>query len=102
MPGEGSPFTKEGIKLQVKRLEEFKEILDHISKDASNLIVLGDVNIDQRQENSPLNRPEIRALQPILERMMLKHGLKRINKEPTHFFPQQKPSLFDLILSNEP
>ena len=80
----------------------FEDFVEIASKDASNLMIIGRLNIDQCQEHHPLNTSEIRALQPILERMMVKHGLKRINKNPTCFFHQQKPSLLDLILSNEP
>ena len=102
LPGEGSPFTKEGIIKQVRRLDQFKDSVEKLSREASNLVIMGDTNIDQLPENLPLDRPEIRALQPILERMMTKHDLKRMNSKPTRFFNSQKPSLLDLILSNEP
>ena len=102
MPGEGPPNDKDGIKRQKIRLEKFSKTIDHLQALGSHLILLGDYNIDQWAENEPWLRPEIRALQPILDRIISNNGLTRMNKIPTRHAAHNNSSLLDLILANDP
>ena len=65
-------------------------------------MVIGDLNVDQWQDNEPLMRPEIKALQPVFDSIVITNGLKRMNNKPTRFSSFQKPSLLDVILSSDP
>ena len=102
LPGEDSPFTKEGIQRQVKRFKEFEESLHHFSAHAQHMLLIGDYNVDQLPENNPLSCPEVRALQPVMDRIAVSFGLKCMNNDPTRFFQGQRPSLLDLCLPNDP
>ena len=102
IPGENSPFTTEGIKRQVKRFEVFEDSLNQISSEAQQLMLIGDFNVDQYPANNPLYRPEVKALQPIIERISVNHGIKRLNHEPMRFFVGQRLSLLDLCMANYP
>ena len=66
------------------------------------MLIIGDINLDQRVENDPLSRPEIRALQPIFDKICISKGLKRLNKEPTRHSTNAKSSLLDLVLATDP
>ena len=58
-------------------------------------MVLGDINIDQNQDNQPWLRPDLKALQPILDRLV-------VSQDNTRFSIHQNPSLLDLFLSSDP
>merc|ERR1711954_322276 len=91
-----------GIKLQKSRLVKFANTINHLQTQASHLVLIGDYNIDQWAENEPWLRPELRALQPILDRIMTNNSLTRINKLPTRHAPHCTSSLLDLILASDP
>ena len=71
LPGELPLSSKDNIKAQKERFVKFSDNLDKIRDKTDNLIVIGDINIDQRVENDPLSRPELKALQPILDNIMI-------------------------------
>ena len=76
VPGEDSPFTSEGIKRQLKRFEIFEDSVNKVAKEAQQLMLIRDFNVDQFPANNPLNRPEVKALQPVLERLSVSHGIQ--------------------------
>ena len=66
------------------------------------MLVGGDYNIDRYPPNDPMSRPEIRALNPLLEDLMLSADLQQINFKPTRHQMGNKSSLLDLFLTNIP
>ena len=76
--------------------------MDKARKLADHMIVIGDINLDQRVENDPLLRPEVRALQPIYDKICCSNGLKRLKNAPTRHAANSKSSLLDLVLSTDP
>ena len=83
-------------------MEEFKDTVAEVLKGSDHLLIIGDLNIDQWDPNLPLSLPNIKALQPVYKKMLAKHGLKRLNKEPTRYAPNNNSSLLDLVLSSNP
>ena len=102
MPGEGPANDSKGIKIQKERFEEFAKTVENVKEMADNLMIVGDINVDQNLDNEPWLRPEVRALQPTLDKIMTSNGLKRLNSEPTRHMQNQRSSLLDLILYNDP
>ena len=87
-------------KADLKSLKNQKSI-ESIKDKADHMVIIGDLNIDQWAENQPWLRPELRALQPILDRIIVNNGLKRMNHSPTRHCLNQRSSLIDLILSSD-
>ena len=83
-------------------MEEFKDTVAEVLKGSDHLLIIGDLNIDNWDPNLPLSRPDIKALQPVYEKMLTKHGLERLDKEPTRHAPNNNSSLLDLVLSSDP
>ena len=54
MIGEESPFNKEGIKRQKLWSEQFEKTIEKFNKEADNLLLIGDYNVDQLPENLPI------------------------------------------------
>ena len=46
---------------------KFKKTADKINNEVDHLTVIGDINIDQRESNNPMERPKIKPLQPVLD-----------------------------------
>ena len=84
------------------RFEEFVDTVENIASESDQIMVLGHINIDQNQDNQPWLRPDLKALQPILDRLVVSQGLKQMNKDNTQFSIHQNPSLLDLFLSSDP
>ena len=82
-------------------MEEFKDTVAEVLKGSDHLLIIGDLNIDNWDPNLPLSRPDIKALQPVYEKMLTKHGLERLDKEPTRHAPNNNSSLLDLVLSSD-
>ena len=99
--GEDEPLSPEGIKRQVRRFRKFKEAVDKAKDEGHEISVIGDLNIDQWQENDPMSRPELRALQPVLDDLILTNSLTLMNTEPTRHMRGQKSSLLDLVLVSD-
>ena len=82
MPGESNTNSKEGIKIQKERFQKFKDAVTDQSKDTDQILIKGEINKDQWTKHEPLKHPEIRALHPVLDRMILNNGLKHIKMNP--------------------
>ena len=102
MPGELKPFDNDGIKRQKSRFQKIADIVDKIRSTSDNMLLIGDYNIDQWKDNEPWLWPELRALQPILDYIMVNNGLKIMNHKTTRHCVSQRSSLLDLILSSDP
>ena len=83
-------------------MEKSKESINEPSPKADYITLIGDLNIDQNPDNDPQSSPEIRALQPSLDQMIMKITLKMMNKDSTIHSPVQYSSLLDLILMSNP
>ena len=101
-PSKEKANDKEGIKRQCKRLEKVGELLNKVVNDGNELVLAGDINIDRHLPNNPCQRPELKALTPILEDMMASLNLVQMNHKPTRHMIGQKSSLLDLILTSIP
>merc|ERR1711954_184541 len=66
------------------------------------MLVGGDLNIDRHPPNDPCSRAEIKALNPILEDIMVTLNLNQLNHKPTRHQFGQRSSLLDLYLCNIP
>ena len=82
-------------------MEEFKDTVAEVLKGSDHLLIIGDLNIDNWDPNLPLSRPDIKALQPVYEKMLTKYGSERLDKEPTRHAPNNNSSLLDLVLSSD-
>ena len=102
MPGELKPFDNDGIKRQKNRFQKIADIVDKIRSKSDNMLLIGDYNIDQWKDNEPWLWPELRALQPILDHIMVNNGLKIMNHKTARHCVNQRSSLLDLILSSDP
>merc|ERR1711954_258739 len=100
--GESGANTSLCIARQCQRLKVMTEKLNKIFEDNFELVVAGDMNIDQHIRNNPCNRPDVRALTPILEELMMTKNLAQMNFKPTRHQNGCKSSLLDLFLMNIP
>ena len=70
-PGEINPNNSDGISRQCRRFKMMAENLEKISAAGFEMLVGGDINIDSHPANDPCSRAEIKALNPLLEDVML-------------------------------
>ena len=102
MPGKNKPNDNHGIKRQKARFNKFADTIDKLRNGSDNLLLIGDYNNDLWQENELWLWTELKALQPILDRIMLPNGLKCVNHKPTHHSANKRSSLIDLVLTTDP
>merc|ERR1711954_511778 len=100
--GESGANTSLCIARQCQRLKVMTEKLNKIFEDNFELVVAGDMNIDQHIRNNPCNRPDIKALTPILEELMMTKNIIQMNHKPTRHQVGCKSSLLDLFRTNIP
>ena len=101
-PGETEANTAEGIGRQCLRLKDMTKNINALCDEKYEIIIGGDLNIDRHLPNDPLRRPEVRALTPILEDIMMSQNIAQLNFIPTRHQNGCNSSLFDLFLSNIP
>ena len=101
-PGELEPNNAHGITRQCRRMKVMAENFEKIASKGFDMVAGGDFNIDRHQPNDPCSRPELRALTPLFEDMLIKCDLHQLNKKPTRHMVGQRSSLLDLFLSNIP
>merc|ERR1712081_132374 len=101
-PGENPANSAEGIARQVRRLNEMIENWSKISNLGYEIMIAGDLNIDRHWPNDPLSRPELRALNPLLENLMVAENLTQMNFKPTQHQAGVNSILLDLFLTNIP
>ena len=83
-------------------MRDMSDIMRRIVRDGFSLIIAGDLNIDRHAQNDLLSRPELKALTPILEDLMLTENISQLNFKPTRHQTGCKSSLLDLYLSTIP
>merc|ERR1711954_121409 len=82
-PGEKDSNNAAGIARQCCRMRKMNEHLEGIARAGFDMLVCGDYNIDRHPPNDPNSRPEIRALSPLLEDIMIATNLHQLNFKPT-------------------
>ena len=91
-----------GLPGQLMRWNKILASIKQVSRRSIPLIIQGDLNIDQWQDNDPLSRNDIKQLNDILVDAKSELSLVQINHKPTRFQNGKNPSLLDLVLTDKP
>ena len=66
IPGKPKTNSSKNIKQQ-----KFEDSVGKMKNVADQMLLNGHLNVDQRVENDSLKRPEVKALQPVLDRIVI-------------------------------
>ena len=103
MWSEEDPRKNSGhIEKQIERLHSALAPIKDLADKGYPLLVAGDVNIDQLAINDPTARHDLKRLNSTLNIYKDYSNLQQLNYDPTRYRIGSKPSLLDLILSNQP
>ena len=96
------PYNSKSEDDAVNRFEDMISIWTNTVNKKRPTYILGDINIDRREENDPENRPDLKRLIPILTEFQKTHKFILTNKKATRHRVNQNPTLLDLVLTNAP
>ena len=77
-------------------------VWNNVLKKGKPTMILGDLNIDRIENNDPKRRQDLKNLIPLLETFQVDNNIVLINKKPSRFRINQRPTLLDLVLTNKP
>ena len=100
LPINSRTATSHSTEEQIKRLEIIVKQIIRATTIGKNVVIGMDMNIDNLEENDPLGREDIRDLYIKYEDFRNMNSFSILNKEPTFYRPNAKPSLLDHILTN--
>ena len=101
-PSDPDALSTQGIKNQIKRLEEIITLIIKVKARGYPVIWGGDMNIDRNIKNDINLRADLKELTPRFDDLLNTQGLVVVNKELTWSRPGRRKSLLDLFVLDNP